>query len=47
MAAIQTIQLHASDIERLLGQITRYLAAVDEFRRQGCEPHWLPERLQR
>ena len=26
-----------------LGEIRRYLAAVDEFRRLGCEPRWRAE----
>ena len=28
---------------RLLLEIERYLAAVDCFRRLGCEPHWRAE----
>ena len=28
------------DIEALLGEIERYLAAVDAFREAGCEPCW-------
>lgn len=35
----------ASDLEQLLREIERYLAAVDEFRRQGREPHWRPEEI--
>lgn len=30
-------------IDRLLDEIRRYLAAVEAFRREGCEPRWLPE----
>ena len=30
-------------IDRLLDEIRRYLAAVDEFRREGREPRWLAE----
>jgi len=30
-------------ISRLLLEIERYLAAVDCFRRLGCEPHWRAE----
>jgi hypothetical protein len=28
----------------LVAEIRRYLAAVDAFRAEDCEPHWLPER---
>ena len=31
-------------VDRLLDEIRRYLAAVDAFRREGCEPRWLAER---
>ena len=31
------------DIEALLEEIRRYLAAVDAFRAAGCEPTWLPD----
>jgi hypothetical protein len=31
------------DVEALLREIRRYLAAVDEFRRLGHEPRWRPE----
>ena len=27
----------------LITEIRRYLAAVDAFRAEDCEPHWLPE----
>jgi hypothetical protein len=27
-------------MKRLLREITLYLAAVDAFRAEGCEPHW-------
>ena len=33
----------ALDVATLLREIRRYLAAVDEFRRLGCEPRWRPE----
>ena len=36
----------AREIEQLLREIQRYLAAVDEFRRQGHEPHWRREEIQ-
>lgn len=29
--------------EELVGEITRYLAAVDVFRAEGHEPIWRPE----
>jgi hypothetical protein len=29
--------------EALLDEIARYLAAVDVFRAEACEPTWLPE----
>ena len=31
------------DSEALMLEVTRYLAAVDAFRTQSCEPMWLPE----
>jgi hypothetical protein len=30
--------------EALIREIARYLAAVDVFRAERCEPKWLPER---
>jgi hypothetical protein len=33
----------AVSVEALLSEIERYLGAVDEFRRAGCEPLWQPE----
>jgi hypothetical protein len=35
------------EIEHLVREIQRYLAAVDEFRRQGCEPGWRTEEVRR
>ena len=32
------------DIEALVIEIERYLAAVDVFREAGCEPRWKRER---
>jgi hypothetical protein len=32
------------DIEALLDEIRRYLAAVEAFRAAGCEPTWHPDR---
>jgi hypothetical protein len=29
--------------ETLIDEIARYLAAVDLFRAEACEPTWLPE----
>ena len=29
--------------EALIREIERYLAAVDAFRAEHCEPRWLPE----
>ena len=31
------------DSEALILEVTRYLAAVDAFRTESCEPMWLPE----
>jgi hypothetical protein len=31
------------DSEALILEVTRYLAAVDVFRTENCEPMWLPE----
>jgi hypothetical protein len=31
------------DSEALILEVTRYLAAVDAFRIEKCEPTWLPE----
>jgi hypothetical protein len=31
------------DLARLMGEIHRYLAAVDEFRSAGCVPKWRRE----
>jgi hypothetical protein len=32
------------EIAELLVEIERYLAAVDAFRREGCEPTWATDR---
>jgi hypothetical protein len=32
------------DVQILLTEARRYLAAVDAFRAESCEPHWQPER---
>jgi hypothetical protein len=31
------------DSEALILEVTRYLATVDAFRTENCEPMWLPE----
>lgn len=36
------LQIHIDD-EELFLEITRYLAAVDLYRTEHCEPTWLPE----
>jgi hypothetical protein len=38
-----TYEPFAYELARLHGEIGRYLAAVDEFRRLGCEPRWRKE----
>jgi hypothetical protein len=35
-------KLH-NDSQALVREISRYLAAVDTFRAELCEPTWLPE----
>jgi hypothetical protein len=35
-----TIRAMAIDIEQLIEEILRYLAAVDVFRSEACEPRW-------
>jgi hypothetical protein len=32
-----------NDTAKLMEEIDRYLAAVDLFRAQGCEPTWRPQ----
>jgi hypothetical protein len=32
-----------TDTAKLMEEIDRYLAAIDLFRSQGCEPTWRPE----
>lgn len=32
-----------TDSEALIREVMRYLAAVDAFRTESCEPMWLPE----
>jgi hypothetical protein len=33
------------DAETLFDEVVRYLAAVDAFRAERCEPMWRPERV--
>jgi hypothetical protein len=33
-------------LRTLIEEVERYLAAVDAFRRLGCEPTWRPEPMQ-
>ena len=33
------------EIEALISEIERYLAAVSTFREEGCEPYWRSELL--
>jgi hypothetical protein len=33
------------DLNGLMGEVRRYLAAVDLFRAEGLEPRWEPERV--
>ena len=37
------VMFHQSDTQKLLEEIDRYLAAVDLFRAENCEPTWRPE----
>ena len=37
----------AAEPGSLHGEVCRYLAAVDLFRREGCEPRWLGERAEK
>jgi len=32
--------LTRTDVETLIAEVERYLAAIDTFRAAGCEPHW-------
>jgi hypothetical protein len=35
------------ELESLFEEIVHYLEAVDVFRREGCEPSWRRERIQK
>jgi hypothetical protein len=41
---MRTAALTRRDVQLLLGEARRYLAVVDTFRAEGCEPVWRPER---
>ena len=43
----ETKRSDATAIEELLREVERYLAAVDEFRRQGRDPRWRSEEAER
>ena len=34
---------HTVDVASLIDEVQRYLAAVDSFREERCEPTWLQE----
>lgn len=36
-------ELRDIDIDALMREIARYLAAIDAFRAAACEPTWQPE----
>jgi hypothetical protein len=36
----QTTERKPALRDALIGEIERYLAAVEAFRREGCEPRW-------
>jgi hypothetical protein len=38
-----TVSPTRTDVQALLREVTRYLAAVDAFRAEGCEPSWQGE----
>ncbi len=37
--------MNSSSDTNLIGEVARYLAAVEVFRAERCEPTWLPELL--
>ena len=39
-AAARSVDGEGLDVEALMTEIRRYLAAVDAFRAEGCEPRW-------
>jgi hypothetical protein len=42
-ATTETLTDDPHALARLLIQVERYLGVVDAYRREGCEPRWLPE----
>jgi hypothetical protein len=40
----QTTARKTTSGDALIREIGRYLAAVEAFRAEGCEPRWRPER---
>jgi hypothetical protein len=43
MHRVLTTETLEGDVAQLLGEVGRYLVAVDEFRSLGCEPVWRSE----
>jgi hypothetical protein len=39
----QTTKRKSTRREALIEEIERYLAAVEDFRREGCDPRWRAE----
>lgn len=33
-------EIRQEDVDDLMGEVERYLAAVERFRAEGCEPVW-------
>jgi hypothetical protein len=44
---IASTEIEAPDVEALLPEIERYLAAVEVFRAEGHEPRWSSDDLNR
>lgn len=47
MNGAQESTVPRGELESLFDEIAQYLAAVDVFRRQGCEPSWRRERTEK
>jgi hypothetical protein len=43
MASEAPATKRTTDREQLVREIERYLAAIESFRREGCEPRWRAE----
>ena len=43
MSPTTTAQLSERDLTELVREVERYLATVDAFRAEGCEPAWRAE----